>query len=124
MEIFTNKDRVKTNLNSKKDSKDIEDIKEWVLNQKPTKDHTTHWWVSDLPNNLQNAFNRLANSDKFKEEVYKKFDKNTYDIVVESGMNEIYVAAFSHNKNSDTVFIQNILMDHWVFYLLLVFIEH
>ena len=105
VEIFTNKDRViKTNLNSKKDSKDIEDIKEWVLNQKPTKDHTTHWWVSDLPNNLQNAFNRLANSDKFKEEVYKKFDKNTYDIVVESGMNEIYVAAFSHNKNSDTVF--------------------
>jgi hypothetical protein len=104
-EIFTNKDRVvKTNLNSKEDSKDIEDLKKWVLDQKPTKEHTTHWWVHDLPKNLQNAFNRLANSDKFKEEVYKKFDKNTYDIDLENGMNEIYVAAFSHNTNSDTVF--------------------
>ena len=28
----------------------------------------------------------------------------TYDIDVENGMNEIYVAAFSHDKNSDTVF--------------------
>ena len=104
-EIFVNKSRViKTKLDSEQNKLDMEKIKNWVLQQKPTKEHTTHWWVKDLPTDIKKSFNRLARSEKYMEAVYKKFDRDTYDVDIEGGMNEIYVAAFKHNTNSDTVF--------------------
>jgi len=105
LKIFTNQDRtIYVNIKEETLRQDMNDIEKWVYSQNPTKEHTTHWWKSDLPKNLQFSFDRLSDSKEFKDAVYEKFDPKVYDIEVADGMNEIYVAAFSHNSNSDTVF--------------------
>ena len=67
-EIFTNNRVIKTNLNSKKDSKDIEDIKEWVLKQKPTKQHN---YVIKIIIFLKDSFRDRIDEFYYYKKIYK-----------------------------------------------------
>eukprot|EP00959_Pyramimonas_sp_CCMP1952_P458375 9476507-Pyramimonas_sp.AAC.1 len=38
-------------------------MRQWVLDQKPSKDHTTHWWFATLPEDAKQCFSDIATSN-------------------------------------------------------------
>ena len=91
-------------IQGKINSVDIDDINDWVLAQHPTKDHTTHWWYDDLSKSVQRKFERIARSSDMESAYRKLYSEDTWHLERVSGMDEIYVAAYKHSQNSDTVF--------------------
>lgn len=95
-------------------------MRQWVLDQKPSKDNTTHWWFQDapgkvnmLPQDAKDNFDHIANCEDMMEMFYKKFPKNLWTVEVIAGMNEVYVASEKHKANSDTVFYMQHIDGPW-----------
>merc|ERR1711871_1806632 len=102
---------VYTRLNESSEKSDMRDINDWVMSQKPTTAHTTHFWFQErpgtqpLPKRIYEAFENVALSRSMLGMFHDRFNPTTYAVERVSGMDEIYVASPNHNnKNSDTVF--------------------
>lgn len=91
----------------------LADMRQWVLDQKPSKDHTTHWWFATLPEKAKECFATIASSPPLMEMFHKKFPSNLYACEVIPGMNEIYVASENYKQNSDTVFYMRHVDGPW-----------
>lgn len=95
-------------LSSEEQKKTRAGLRDWVVSQKPSTEHTTHWWHLQLPADCKKHFDALAYSDTVREAFHARFDPRAWVVEPVEGMNEIYVASEHHNFNSDTVFY----MDH------------
>merc|ERR1711871_1445953 len=102
---------VYTRLNEPSEKSDMRDINDWVMSQKPTTAHTTHFWFQErpgtqpLPKRIYDAFTNVALSKSMLGMYYARFNEMAYAVERVSDMDEIYVASPNYNnKNSDTVF--------------------
>jgi hypothetical protein len=96
---------IKTKLESKENGELITTMREWVLEQDPPHDQTTHWYSEELPDGPNQAFKEIANCDEIKQAFHKRFPEATYAMDTIPDMNEVYVSCTQGNKmNSDTVF--------------------
>merc|ERR1740121_352510 len=91
----------------------LADMRQWVLDQKPSKDHTTHWWFSTLPDPAKANFAAIAESDPMYDMFHAKWPRSRWAVEVIPGMNEIYVASEKHSSNSDTVFYMQHVDGPW-----------
>eukprot|EP00976_Prorocentrum_cordatum_P114329 1195833-Prorocentrum_minimum.AAC.3 len=88
-------------------------MRQWVLDQKPSKDHTTHWWFATLPEDAKQCFSDIATSNTMMDMFHSKYPSNLWACDVIEGMNEIYVASEKHSNNSDTVFYMRHVDGPW-----------
>eukprot|EP00948_MAST-09A_sp_MAST-9A-sp1_P002030 g2030.t1 len=99
---------LRTRLDSEEDQKNMKIMREWIRNQKPEEEITTHWWYNKLPNDIRKTFDAIAQSpnmmDMFVNRPGNSFNERMWQVDCLDGMNEIYVASLSHNNNSDKVF--------------------
>jgi hypothetical protein len=47
-------------------------IREWVINQNPSRKTSTHWWYNELPANIRGKFLEIANCDNINDMFLKK----------------------------------------------------
>jgi hypothetical protein len=97
---------------------DLKRINDWVMDQKPTKANTTHYWFRErtgtpahmvIPQAVYDAFTNVALSKSMLGMFYERFNNMMYAVERVSDMDEIYVSSPNYNhgksdKNSDTVF--------------------
>lgn len=88
-------------------------MRQWVLDQKPSTEHTTHWWYNKLPADAHAAFTYLCTCDPVIGMFREKYPANLWEVEVIPGMNEIYVASEKHKSNSDTVFYMQHIDGPW-----------
>lgn len=80
-------------------------LREWVIEQKPSAKHTTHWWYERLPEAAKASFHALAMSGSMLGMFRARFPGNAYTVEPVFGMNEIYVASDQNlGQTSDNVF--------------------
>tara|TARA_Y100000389_G_scaffold104657_1_gene101560 strand:- start:3647 stop:4441 length:795 start_codon:yes stop_codon:yes gene_type:complete len=93
---------IHTKINNDK----TKDIEKWVLDQKISKDLTTHWFVEELPENIYNTIHHIIKDLN----IYSTFFANLgilYNINPIYEMNELYVSTNNDSKNnSDKVFFK------------------
>ena len=77
-------------LNNADDSYLLNNIRDWVINQEPSINTSTHWWFKDLPNNIKDLFYDVTKNRKIIE-MFKKSLGRDYVIDILHDMNEIYV---------------------------------
>jgi len=87
--------------------KDVSTIKQWVLKQNITPNHTFHHWQNTLPSEEYKAFDHIATSKSIVDMFYRRFNMYTYKVEPLRNMNEIYVSSSHHDYSSDTVFYMN-----------------
>lgn len=90
-------------LDSDGDLLDLRRIADFVQAEDPPLDHTTHWWQDELPADVRESFQRLADSASIRD----RFQKSLGDqmaVEVLPGMNELYVTGPPREHSSDTVF--------------------
>lgn len=87
-----------------RNNNEIDEIRDWVLLQNPSKKTSTHWWQNDLPINIKNAFIKIMNSNEIINAFINKFGTNIIiDVIID--MNEVYVSSSSDiKKTSDEIF--------------------
>jgi len=95
--------------------KAMDDLKDWVLSQNPTKEHTTHWWYEDVPESVQRDFSSVGYCAAVQKMFRDRFGAACEMEVVDS-MNEIYIASPSYSKNSDAVFYMRHVDGPWIWY--------
>jgi len=83
---------------------DLDVIRAWAVDQHPTRDTTSHWWVSQLGAEAQRAFRRIERSESVYSLFNSKFDPIEYDCAIVSEMNEVYVSGPNRSGTSDRVF--------------------
>ena len=93
-----------TKLTTPQDEKNMKNILNFVLDSKPTRDHTTHWWYHQLKNKVKISFDELANASQIVKMFQRYYSPSIYDVEILEGMNEIYVASPTYKINSDKVF--------------------
>lgn len=93
-----------TKLTASQDASNREAVRNWVVAQAPSKEHTTHWWHERLPEVAKRPFDALATCEALVAMFRTRFPAPMYTVEPVFGMNEIYVSSDKHNLNSDTVF--------------------
>jgi len=88
-------------------------MRQWVMDQKPSKEMTTHWWFATLPTEAKEAFSYIAECAPVMGMFREKYPSNLWNVEVIPGMNEIYVASEKHKSNSDTVFYMQHIDGPW-----------
>jgi len=88
-------------------------MRQWVMDQSPSKEHTTHWWFQTLAPEPKAAFDYLSKCDACIGMFRAKYPANLWNVEVIEGMNEIYVASEKHKSNSDTVFYMQHIDGPW-----------
>lgn len=101
------------NLSSKESRGDLSLIRQWVLDQQPAKDRTSHWWQVRLEPQLKSAFARVALSKEIRAMFNSKFSQDEYSLDVLEGMNEIYVSVTQAKGTSDEVFFTRHVDGPW-----------
>jgi len=86
-------------LNNADDSYLLNNIRDWVINQEPSINTSTHWWFKDLPNNIKDLFYDVTKNRKIIE-MFKKSLGRDYVIDILHDMNEIYVSPPSNNNKN------------------------
>jgi hypothetical protein len=87
----------------------LKNIREWVINQDPSINTSTHWWYKDLPEDTKGLFGNITNNKKITEMFKNLFGSNCIVDVLHD-MNEIYVSPPSNNNknfkknSSDNIF--------------------
>lgn len=82
----------------------IDHLTKYLINKKPSQEHTTHIWYKDLIEENKKAFYNIVKSPAIFDSIYENYDKNMYTIENVSSMDEIYVSTFHTKYNSDAVF--------------------
>eukprot|EP00471_Norrisiella_sphaerica_P002001 CAMPEP_0184482826 /NCGR_PEP_ID=MMETSP0113_2-20130426/4420_1 /TAXON_ID=91329 /ORGANISM="Norrisiella sphaerica, Strain BC52" /LENGTH=584 /DNA_ID=CAMNT_0026862819 /DNA_START=139 /DNA_END=1893 /DNA_ORIENTATION=- len=93
-----------TKLNQPQQVKDLKTINDWVLNQGPSSEHTTHWWYDKLEGEPKKAFERITKCENLLGMFKESFGSKAYAVDIVDAMNEIYVASPKYGLNSDGVF--------------------
>jgi len=92
-------------LETEEDKKHIKLMRDWVMEQNPPEDRTSHWWSEALPKAPKESFHYIADCKGVRDAFHKRFPETTYSLDILPDMNEVYVACQTGNKaNSDTVF--------------------
>ncbi len=91
---------------------DIDAIRDWVMDNLETTDHTTHWWQHELPYAVREAFERLASHPDVVGMYEQAYGPGTHVEMVH-GMNEIYVTGPEKDLTSDTVFYMSHIDGPW-----------
>lgn len=104
---------VHTKLTASKEKANLAYMRQWILDQKPSTERTTHWWFNKLDEKPKKAFEEIATSEGVLGMFREKFSKAIYNVEVLEGMNEIYVACEQHKMNSDTVFYMQHIDGPW-----------
>ena len=91
-------------MTAKGEGKDIDTVRKWAMDQKPPQKKTSHWWVSDLCKDANDAFHRLEKCDSVMRMFAEKFDPTVYSVDVVGGMNELYISGPNRSGTSDQVF--------------------
>ncbi len=91
-------------MSSDSELRDLETVRNWAVQQNPTKNTTTHWWVSQLGQDAKNAFHRLENSHTIRELFNEKFNLDNYSYEPVNRMNELYISGPNREGTSDQVF--------------------
>jgi len=86
------------------EKEDMATVRGWAMDQKPPKQKTSHWWVSDLGKDAKAAFHRLEVCKGVKDTFAQKFDPDLYNVDVVGGMNELYISGPNRAGTSDQVF--------------------
>ena len=86
--------------------KDLKLVRDWVMQNSPPDNQSSHYWYSQLPPDVKQAFDNCANSSRIHDMFRELFSTRNYAFEVVNGMNEIYVTGPSRldQKNSDQVF--------------------
>ncbi|CAA0118189.1 Uncharacterised protein [BD1-7 clade bacterium] len=82
---------------------DMQALRQWILDQQPPNDKTSHWWRADLSTNAHGCFDAIGDADV----IHNGFrDLFSVDAFVERipAMDEVYVAGPDRNLSSDKVF--------------------
>lgn len=98
--------------------KDIEIVREWTMDQKPSNACSSHWWFHELPKKQKDAFARVADSPVIFNAFRSIFSDRHYHVEVVEGMNEIYVSSPTREgeaTNSDHVFYSRHVDGPWAF---------
>ena len=76
------------------------------MQNSPPDNQSSHYWYSQLPPDVKQAFDNCANSSRIHDMFRELFSTRNYAFEVVNGMNEIYVTGPSRldQKNSDQVF--------------------
>lgn len=82
---------------------DLDRVRDWVLANLPTTEHTTHWWAHALPPDVHAAFDRIAHAPALLDATRAAYGPG-WEVEVVHPMNEIYVTGPSQDLTSDTVF--------------------
>jgi len=77
----------------------LNNIREWVINQQPSVNTSTHWWFKDLPQNINELFLHISKNRKITD-MFKKLFGSDYVIDILHDMNEIYVSPPSNNNKN------------------------
>jgi hypothetical protein len=92
-----------TRLSSQEATHDLEQIRDFVEQQNPSNEHSSHWWQRELDTSIEAACRRLAESREIGD-MFRKLHGSGYAVDVLTPMNEIYVTGPSQELTSDTVF--------------------
>jgi hypothetical protein len=99
---------IRLKLNSSSALKNLTTIRTWLDNENLPNDVTTHYWFSQLPDDIKHAFRDVANEPIIFEKFSEFYPSPLYKTVVLESMNEVYVAAVdTENATSDNVFYSN-----------------
>ena len=74
-----------TKLTTPQDEVNMETILSFVLDSKPTKEHTTHWWYHQLKGKVKESFDGLANAPQIVKMFQRYYASSIYDIEVLEG---------------------------------------
>jgi len=92
-----------TRLSTREAAHDLEQICEFVEQQDPSNEHSSHWWQRELDPPVEAACRRLAASREISD-MFRELHGAGYAVDVLTPMNEIYVTGPSQELTSDTVF--------------------
>jgi len=87
----------------------LNSIREWVINQDPSINTSTHWWYKDLPEDTKESIDNITYNKKIID-LFKNMFGNNSIVDVLHDMNEIYVSPPSNNNknfkknSSDNIF--------------------
>lgn len=103
-----------------KDSKkqDLKTIRDWVMRMAPTDNQSSHFWYSQLPENIKDAFHACAEAPQISGMFRRLFSEQNYCMDIVTGMNEIYVTGpprADQTSNSDQVFYTRHVDGPWGF---------
>ena len=93
----------------------LAELRQWVEQAHPTMEHTTHWWLHELPEHVAAAFGRVGAS----EELHRMLGEGhgpAYAVQVLPGMSEVYVTGPTQKMTSDTVFYTPHVDGPWAVY--------
>ena len=82
----------------------VDYLANYLIETKPSKEHTTHIWYKDLETEKKEAFYNIINSQSIFDSIYENYNKNMYSIDNILSMDEIYVSTYFTKNNSDNVF--------------------
>jgi len=97
---------------------DLKTIRDWVIEQKPSHETSSHWWFRELKTDVKAAFQRCANASQILGTFRTLFGEKHYCLDVVDGMNEIYVTGperLDETNNSDQVFYTRHVDGPWGF---------
>jgi hypothetical protein len=86
---------------------DLKTVRDWAVKKMPTDKMSSHWWVSQLGEKEQRAFERCSKSAIINRMFRESFSERHYCIDTVDGMNEVYVTGpprSDDNFNSDQIF--------------------
>jgi len=95
---------------------DLKAIRDWTMQQHPSRETSSHWWFTDLPEDARNAFDRCAKSSLINSMFRTLFNEKHYCVDVVEGMNEVYVTGPSRQEqqfNSDQIFYNKHVDGPW-----------
>ena len=99
--------------------KDLQLIRNWVMDQKPPEDKSSHWWYYQLTHGALEAFDRCVKASQIHNTFRSLFSERHYCVDVIHGMNEVYVTGPDRKKddtsNSDNVFYTRHVDGPWGF---------
>lgn len=104
-----------TRLDDARTRADLRTIRAWVEAERPTTEHTTHWWWYDLAPAAREAFFRTARAPEILDMLRAAYGPQ---VLVEpvDGMNEVYVAGPDAQLSSDSVFYRSHVDGPWMLY--------
>jgi hypothetical protein len=100
-------------MKSSGELRDIDTVRNWAIQQNPTIQTTSHWWVSDLGKEARDAFHRVEKSGTIRAMFNEKFNLKDYAFEVMDVMNELYISGPNREGTSDQIFFTEHIDGPW-----------
>jgi len=97
-----------------RDSEKLDGIQMWIDFQKPKRDRTTHWWVTELPSAVKRMVSAVSKSTTMLNMFKSVFPSSI--VCPLTIMDEVYVSSTADQEDSDKVFYSDHIDGPWFFF--------